>query len=501
MKVAIKRLLVVLVGIVLQILLSMSLLLYIGNEVAIIQILYNILAFIIVLNIIKNNVNLSFRLPWIIIILVFPLIGSLLYIVVGNNIYTSSSIHKITKNTKSNKKYLIQDEKIKKEIVENNYSQLKYIYSSAKFPVTKNNEFKYFSLVDDAYKPILRELKKAEKFIFLEFFIIREGEFWNEVLSILKEKARRGVDVRIMYDDMGCLGYLPPDYYHELEEYDIKCVVFNKLSPFSNLFMNNRDHRKILVIDGKVAISGGFNLADEYINLTSPYGHWKDNVFFVKGEAVWNYTVMFLNLWNSYKRDDKDFLKYKHTFKRKYKANGYAAPYGDSPLDTEIVGENIYLNIINQAQKYLYITTPYLIIDSDLLTSLLLAAKRGVDVRIVVPGIPDKKVAYSLTQSYFEQLIKGGVKIYKYSKGFVHSKIFVSDDAVATVGTVNLDYRSLYLHFECGLYMYKTNIIKDVKKDLINTIEKSEKVTKKQATPGVFKGLWQSILRLIAPLM
>ena len=501
MKMAIKRLLVVLIGITLQILLSLSLLLYLGNEVAIIQILYNFLAFLIVLNIIKNNTNLSFRLPWIIIILIFPLIGSLLYIFICNNLYTSSSIRKIIKNTKNNRKYLVQDEKIKEEITKNNYDQLKYISSYAKFPVTKNNELKYFPLGDLAYKPILRELNKAKKFIFLEFFIIREGEFWNEVLNILKEKARRGLDVRVMYDDMGCLGYLPPNYHQELEEYGIKCVVFNKLSPFSNLFMNNRDHRKILVIDGKIAMSGGFNIADEYLNFTSPYGHWKDNVFFVKGEAVWNYTVMFLNLWNSYKREDKDFLEYKYNFKRKYKVNGYAVPYGSSPLDNEIVGENIYLNIINQAKKYLYITTPYLIIDSDMLNSLLLAAKRGVDVRIIVPGIPDKKIAYSLTQSYFEQLIKGGVKIYKYSKGFIHSKIFVCDDIISTIGTVNLDYRSLYLHFECGLYMFNTNIIKDVKKDIVNTIEKSERVTKKQATPGVFKGLWQSILRLIAPLM
>ena len=501
MKMAIKRLLVVLIGITLQILLSLIILLYLGKEVAIIQIIYNLLAFIIVINIIKNNTSLSFRLPWIIIILLFPLIGSLLYIIIGNNIYTSSSIRRIIKNTNASKKYLVQDEKIKEEINKKNYDQLNYISSYAGFPVTKNNEFKYFALGDDAYKPILRELKKAEKFIFLEFFIISEGEFWNNVLTILKDKARRGVDVRVMYDDMGCLGFLPPDYKEELEEYGIKFVVFNKLSPFSNLFMNNRNHRKILVIDGKIAISGGFNLADEYVNFITRFGHWKDNVFFVKGEAVWNYTVMFLNLWNSYKKEDKDYKVFKYSPKKKLKVNGYAAPYSSSPLDNEIVGENIYLNIINQAKKYLYITTPYLIIDSELMNALLLAAKRGVDVRIIVPGIPDKKIAYALTQSYFEQLIKGGVKIYKYSKGFIHSKIFVCDDTISTIGTVNLDYRSLYLHFECGLYMYNTNIIKDVKKDVLTTIERSEKVTKKQANPGIIKGIWQSILRLIAPLM
>ena len=501
MKMAVKRLIVVLIGIVLQLLISLSLLLYIGNEVAIIQILYNVLAFLIVINIIKNNSNLSFRLPWIIIILLFPLIGSLLYIIIGNNIYTSSSIRKIIKNTRSNKKYLIQDEKIKNELLKNNLDQLNYITSYAKFPVTKNNDFKYFPLGDVAFKPIIRELKKAEKYIFLEFFIIREGKFWNEVLTVLKDKARRGLDVRVMYDDMGCVGLLPPNYHRELEEYGIKVVVFNKLSPFSNIFMNNRDHRKILVIDGKVAISGGLNIADEYLNIDSPYGHWKDNAFLVKGEAVWNYTVMFLNLWNSLKKEDKDFNKFKYHFKKKYKINGYAAPYADSPLDSEVIGENIYLNIINQAKKYLYITTPYLIIDSDLSNSLLLAAKRGVDVRIIVPGIPDKKIAYALTQSYFEQLIKAGVKIYKYSKGFIHSKIFICDDIISTIGTVNLDYRSLYLHFECGLYMYNTSIIKDIKKDVISTIEKSERVTKKQATPGLLKGIGQSLLRLIAPLM
>ena len=265
--------------------------------------------------------------------------------------------------------------------------------------------------------------------------------------------------------------------------------------------MNNRDHRNILVIDGKVAFSGGINIADEYINKNSKYGHWKDNAIRVSGDAVWSYTVMFLTMWNSFNEEDEDFTKFKYDFKDKKVENGYAAPYGETPLDVEITGEDVYLNIINQADKYVYIFTPYLIIDTDMINSLCLAAKRGVDVKIVIPGIPDKKVVYTLSESYMELLVNSGVKVYKYVPGFVHSKVFVSDDYIATVGTINLDYRSLYLHFECGIYLENVKCIADIKKDLEDTISKSHEVSEKEAVPNLFKGIWQATLRLIAPLM
>ena len=265
--------------------------------------------------------------------------------------------------------------------------------------------------------------------------------------------------------------------------------------------MNNRDHRKILVIDGKVAFSGGINIADEYINEIEKYGHWKDNGIKISGSAVWNYTVMFLTIWNAFKKSDTDFEKYKHKFYKSNEYKGCVIPYGETPLDDEVVGQNIYLNIINQANDYVYICTPYLIIDTDMINALTLAAKRGVDVRIIIPGIPDKKIVYSLSESYIEPLVKYGVKVYRYKPGFVHSKVFIADDKMATVGTINLDYRSLYLHFECGLYMEDVNCIRDIKKDMIDTLEKSKEVSKKEARPPFIKAIWQALLRLAAPLM
>ena len=348
---------------------------------------------------------------------------------------------------------------------------------------------------------MIKELEKAENFIFLEYFIINHGTMWDTILEILKRKVQEGVDVRVIYDDAGCIATLKKSYNKELEKFGIKCVVFNELKPVSGVIVNHRDHRKILVIDVRVAFSGGINLADEYINVDSPYGHWKDNGIRVEGEAVWNYTVMFLTIWNTFKKEDKDFNKYKYTFKKKIREDGFAVPYAETPLDDERVGKNIYLNIINQANNYVYIFTPYLIIDTDMINFLILAAKRGVDVRIIIPGIPDKKVVYTLSESYLELLISGGVKIYKYTPGFVHSKVFVADDSIATVGTINLDYRSLYLHFECGLYLENTNCIKDIKNDFEETLQKSHQVTKKEATPKFFKSVWQAILRLFAPLM
>lgn len=434
--------------------------------------------------------------------MLFPIVGALLYIVIGGNLHKSKVLKAIKQSEEKGNKYFIQDEKIKKEIESQNNGKINYLMNYLNFPVTKNNNINYYKLGELAYPEMLKELKNAKKFIFLEYFIIKNGTMWSEILKILEEKAKEGLDVRLIYDDMGCIALLPTSYPKQMKEKGIKCIAFNKLNPFLGVIMNNRDHRKMMIIDGKAVFSGGMNLADEYINLEHPYGKWKDNGIKITGEAVWNFTIMFLNMWNSYRKDDEDYKKYKYDFsKENLEQNGYTIPYGETPLDNEIVGENVYLNIINQAQKYVYIMTPYLIIDTDMINSLILAAKRGVDVRIVVPGIPDKKIVYSLTTSYFETLIKNGVKIYKYTPGFVHSKVFVSDDNIATVGTINLDYRSLYLHFECGIFMQDVEVIKDVKKDLVDTIGESHFVSKKEAMPKLLKSVWQAVLRLFAPLM
>ena len=501
MKMAIKRGVVVGISLILQIMLSLTFLLFLGKYIAIIETFYLIFSILLVLAIIKESKNLSSDLPWIIIILLFPIAGALLYVVIGGNLHRSKILKNINKQIENSRKYLIQDEKIKLEMQENDFDKLKYISNYVGFPVTKNNDLKYYKFGELAYPTMLEELEKAEKFIFLEYFIINKGTMWNSILDVLVKKAKDGVDVRVIYDDMGCIAMLPSNYPKTLESIGIKCIAFNQVKPFLGVIMNNRDHRKMMIIDGRVVFTGGINLSDEYINKTRPHGVWKDNVLKIQGEAVWNFTVMFLSMWNSYRKDDRDYYKFKYNFLKQELVNGYIVPYGESPLDDEIVGENVYLNIINQAKKYLYIYTPYLIIDTDMLNALTLASKRGVEVCIIVPGIPDKKIVYDLTSSYFEQLIKYGVKIYKYKPGFVHSKVFLADDKIATVGTINMDYRSLYLHFECGVYMQDVNIIKDIKEDFEEAINLSHLVTKKEASPKLLKGLWQAILRLFAPLM
>lgn len=495
---AIKRGIIVVLGLAIQILVFLSIYIYLGKYVILMNILYQILGFFIILFLIKNSKSYAYTLPWIVIILLIPLIGPLLYLIIGRNKRKSKLLQSITASERKIPNYLKQDPKIREEFKNN--GRLKYIADFAKYPVTKNNDVEYYPLGEIAFEEIVKEIKKAKEFIFIEYFIIAPGKMWDTILEILKEKVKQGVDVRVMYDDLGCIATLNSSYPKELRKYGIKCVVFNKLSPLSGIIMNNRDHRKILVIDGKVAFSGGINIADEYINKIVKYGHWKDNAIKIKGDAVWNFTVMFLTMWNAIDKTDTDYNQYKRTFKNK-ETKGFVSAYGETPLDEEIVGQNIYLNIINQATKYIYIATPYLIVDTDMINALTLAAQRGVDVKIIIPGIPDKKLVYSLTEGYVEPLVNGGVNVYKYKPGFIHSKVFVADDIVSTVGTINMDYRSLYLHFECGLYMENVDCIKDIKKDMVETIEKSQKLSKKEAKPSFIKGMIQALLKLIAPLM
>lgn len=452
------------IGLIIQVSITLFIYLFLGRQLWIVNTFYGVLRIVLVLGLIKNSIHYSYTLPWLIILLLLPVVGTLMYVIIGRNKIRSQLLKRIIKSEKNSKKYLIQNEKVRLEI-ENN-SRIRYLCDFAGYPVTKNNEVSYYPIGELAFQEMLKDLKKAKKFIFLEYFIIGPGVMWNAILEVLEEKAKEGVDVRVMYDDFGCISRLDDSYPKFLQKKRIRCIVFNKLNPISGVIMNNRDHRKIMVIDGRVAYSGGMNLADEYINISSPYGHWKDNGIRVEGEAVWNYTVMFLTMWNAIKKQDRDFTIFKDSSFDKKHENGYIVPYGETPLDHEITGEDIYLNIINQSHHYVYIFTPYLIIDTDLINALSLAAKRGVDVRIIIPGIPDKKLVYALSESYIEPLMRSGVKVYKYTPGFIHSKVFVSDDHVATVGTINLDYRSLYLHFECGLYLEDVACIKEIKRDL-----------------------------------
>ena len=496
---AIKRAVIVILGVVLQFGFAIIIRLLFYKYLGIITLFYSIVSILIVLGILKESTRLSNDLPWVILILIFPIFGTILLITLGKNYSKSKLLKNIFEYEKKYSKYLVQDEKIKKEIEDNNLDNIRYLLNRTNYFVSTNNEVTYYNFGEKFYPELLEELKKAEKFIFMEYFIINEGTMWNGILDILKEKASKGVDVRILYDDMGSLTMLSANYSKQLAKYGIKCITFNKLSPFKGIFMNNRDHRKITVIDGKVAFSGGVNLSDEYINVNSKLGIWKDNGIKIVGDAIWNLTVMFLTLWNANINEDQDITKFKYNFDSN-KNNGYVIPYGVAPLHKDLIGEDVYINMINGAKKYLYIMTPYLIIDTDMVNSLCRAAKRGVDVRIIVPGIPDKKIVYTQTSSFFKVLHDNGVKIFKYKEGFVHSKMFLSDDVRAVVGTINMDYRSLYLHFENGIYMENVDEINKICQDFENTFQDSKNLNDNDVKVGFFKSLWQSILRLLAPL-
>ena len=493
--------LVTLIGLqIILIALGMRYLFYDATILKAISITISLLVTLYIIN--KDDDDSGYKIIWLIPILVFPVFGGILYLVFGNK--------KPAKKLQD--AYLSQDEAMESCCYPNNIQeniedegikgQVNYLVDQ-EFPVYDNSEVKYYPLGDCAFPDLLAELKKAKHFIFMEYFIVQEGEMFDQVLEILKQKVKEGVEVRFMYDDMGSLTMLPFRYYQELESYGIKSIAFNHIVPFLSIVMNNRDHRKITVIDGWVGFSGGFNLADEYINAKVKYGHWKDTGVMIKGEAVWNLTRLFLATWNASLHQVEDFDKYhpRHYLMPKINPSGYVLPYGDSPLDAKPVGKNVYLNIINQAKRYLYINTPYLIINDELKNALCLAVLRGVDVRIVTPGIPDKKTVFKVTRSYYEYLVLGGVKIYEYTPGFMHAKNFVCDDKIATVGTINLDYRSLYLHFECGVYMYDCKAVKDIKDDFLSTIALSKEISYDDVIKGRFRGWLEAILRLFAPLL
>ncbi len=463
----------------------------------------HVIGAVIVLFIVKNSRHLSSDMLWILLIMVLPVIGTAIYMTLGANLMTSKTFRSLRKGTAEAKKYYHQDPRILQEIKnadKERKGQFSYISESAGFPFYENTGFDYYPLGEDGWPVMLEEMRRAEKFIFLEYFIIEEGEMWNSMLAVLEEKAAQGVDVRVMYDDLGSLMTLSGKYASRLEEKGIKCIPFNRLNPIIGSIMNHRDHRKIMVIDGKTAFSGGVNLADEYINTKVKYGHWKDNVIRVKGEAVWSFTVMFLTHWNALRKEDEDFEKF-HVISIGGEKDGWIAPYGETPLDMEITSQNIYMGILNHAAEYCWIMTPYLIIDTELINALILAAKSGVDVRIMTPGIPDKKFVFAVTRSYYHALIEGGVRIFEYTPGFVHAKVFVSDDEVATVGTINLDYRSLYLHFENGTFLYGREGVKAIRYDFAETCEKCHEVTLEESMGKPLSSLILALMRVIAPMM
>lgn len=468
---------------------------------------FSLFSLIVVCFIASQRSNPAHKLAWVIPILIFPVFGGVLYILIMTNGNNKKFRDKLNASHDKALPYLTQQANVMDELEQqdkNAVNQSRYILRASGFPVYNNSHSIYFSSGEEFFVTFLETLKRAEKFIFIETFLIREGLMWNTVLSILEDKAAQGVDVRVMYDDAGCMTTLPHKYYNRLREKGIKCHAFNPFAPLLEIRMNNRDHRKIIVIDGHTAFTGGINFADEYINVYERCGHWKDSAIMVKGEAAWNMTVIFMQLWSSLSNEpaDYDLLKTSTVFDDPCEPDGYIQPFGDSPFNNESVGEHTYINMISRAREYVYIFTPYLVLDHKLITTLQLAAKSGVDVRIVTPHIPDKWYVFLVTQSYYEVLIEAGVRIFEYSPGFLHSKAFVCDDVLGIVGSINLDYRSLYFHFECGVWLYKTKSVKAIKNDFIETFEKCKEITLEECLKvKPLKRIARGFLRLFAPLM
>ena len=464
-----------------------------------------LLSLLITLGIINSKSNPAYKIAWLIPILLFPVFGGLVYLLFGSD-RTGRYLRKKLQGIGTEMDNVIGEAYRRsgaEQLPPDAANQSRYISHCAYCPPYQNTTTEYLPLGEVKFERMVEELKKAKHYIFLEYFIIQEGKMWNTILGILRQKAAEGVDVRVIYDDMGCIMILPTGYDKTLEQMGIKCRIFNPFVPILSSRFNTRDHRKICVIDGNVGFTGGINLADEYINAYEKHGHWKDTSILLKGEAVFNLTVMFLSMW-----DYLDGTTGKTDYSRYYptvwdeNAKGYVQPFADNPLDDEAVGETVYLNLINKAKRYVYITTPYLILSSEMLTALTSAAKCGVDVRIITPHVPDKWYVHAVSRSHYQPLIEAGVKIYEYTPGFIHAKTFVVDDDYAVVGTINLDYRSLYLHFECAVWMYQTPSVAQVRDDFFKTQQISQEITLEECRSLSFpRRLGCSVLRVFAPLM
>ena len=475
----------------------------------------SVLSIFVCIYLINKQGKAGYKLTWIFLILLFPFFGGILYITL--NIW--SNPRKLRRSLDRNiidsrDAFFLPGNKLYEliDIYPDFKTNAYYLQEYAGFPVYGSTKQEYLPSGESFFYRVMEELEKAQKYVFMEFFILKEGLMLNSILTILERKAAAGLDVRIMYDDLGCFLTLPSDFKKKLRKKGIKCFIFNQFRPIVSSLQNNRDHRKIISIDGKTAFTGGLNLADEYINAFDRFGHWKDSAIMIEGDGAWSLTLIFLQMWNL-GFTEKDYYESFYPWKdnivgytargisESFENWGYVQPYADSPIDNENVAEHVYIQIINHAKKYVYINTPYLIVDDNLLSALTLAAKSGVDVRIITPHRWDKWIVAITSRSYYRRLIQAGVKVYEYTSGFNHGKTFVSDDKIATVGTPNLDFRSLYLHFECGVVIYASETITAVKEDFLHTLSASQKVTLQQCANSVFQRIIPDVLRVFAPLM
>ena len=462
-----------------------------------------LLSAFVVLKLYSKHTNSAMKMPWIMLIMAFPIMGLSMYLLF--ELLGDPGVGKRLKAVREKIRGILpRDGEVLEKLEQKDPSvagQFRFPSQSGGWPVYENTQVNYYAEAVDAFEAMKRDLERAEQFIFMEYFIVEDSSSFRELQEILLRKHAQGVEVRLLYDDIGSVGYINMAFAKKLNELCIRCLPFNPALPVLNLFMNHRDHRKITVIDGKVGYTGGYNLADAYFDRERPYGKWKDTGLRLEGEAVRSLTATFLELWDVSSGDKKGNAKYLDITHR-VDAKGFVQPVADDPLGGERLAKNVYMNMISQATKTLYFMTPYLIITDEMTSALRRAAKRGVDVRIITPGIPDKKTVYAVTRSYYAGLVSGGVRIYEYSPGFCHAKQCICDGKIATVGTSNLDYRSLYHHFENNVTLYDCDAVQDIAADFEEIFPLCNEVTEQYKTGrGAMLLIWQCVLRLFAPLM
>lgn len=478
---------------------------YFLQTIKVISFIMRVLSWAVVLYIMRSTYNPTYKLSWIILILISPMIGTVFFVVFGLQQMPPRFRAYITRFHRTLKQQFRPSDyegglMLRKEDPDAARS-VTYLESQALAPVYANTESTFYPVGELFWEALLAELKKAKHYIFLEYFIISSGVMWSKVEEILFEKAAQGVEIRLIYDDLGSAVAIPPRFIHRMEEAGIQTHVFNQFRPSLDIFMNHRDHRKICVIDGNVGFTGGINLADEYINYIDRFGHWKDTAIMLKGEGVWGLTISFLRMWELQRSLwNLDFNRYRPTIHPE--SDGYVQTFCDDPMDNNRIGENAYLNLIHAAKKNLFITTPYLVLDDEMTEILCTAAQSGVDVRIITPKIPDKWYVHSVTRANYPRLVEAGVRIFEYTPGFIHAKGIVSDDRYAMVGTINFDFRSFYLHFECGTVLYHTKSVLQVRDDFLKTQDLSEEITLDMIQKvSTITRLWRSLLSILSPLI
>ena len=495
----------VLLMLVVQVLILFSILQWFGEFLPHIWSGTVLFTFVMVIYLLNSKLDPTAKITWLIVIMLLPVFGVLLFAYTQSEIGHRALKMRIDQIIENTKESIPQSPEVMKKFSEENRGAaalVHYMQRSRCHPVYEKTAVTYFPVGEKKFEEMLKQLEAAEHFIFMEYFIVDEGLMWGNILEILARKAAEGVEVRVMYDGTCEFALLPRDYPKRLKALGIKCKVFSPVAPFISTHYNYRDHRKILVIDGHTAFTGGVNLSDEYINVKSKFGHWKDTAVMLKGEAVRSFTLMFLQTWGISEKeiDHERFLSFPTMPVET--AKGYVIPYGDRPLDDDKLGERVYMDILNRALEYVHIMTPYLILDGEIEAALKFAAERGVEVALILPGIPDKIVPYSLAKTHYASLLESGVKIYEYTPGFVHAKVCVSDTLEAVVGTINLDYRSLYHHFECAAYLYDTDCVPEIEADFQAALAKCRQVTKETIRKEKwYLKLLGCLMKAVAPLL